>query len=226
MANNKSITLIKLGIANAYLIKAENGFILIDTGYSRKREELDKNLEELGVNENNLNLIILTHQDFDHSGNAFYMREKYHTRIAMHKEDAEAVERGDMLWNRKRRNIFTRILMKVLLVVLRLGKFETFTPDIYLEDGDNLAEYGLNSGILHLPGHSKGSIGILIPNKSLICGDLFMNTGKKPTKSSLVDVKEQLEVSIEKICNLSINTVYPGHGSPFELLEFKEAQHT
>jgi len=53
----------------------------------------------------------------------------------------------------------------------------------------------------------------------LLCGDLFMNY-KKPNKTSLVDRKEDLNASIEKLRHFEIGTVYPGHGKPFLLEDF------
>jgi glyoxylase-like metal-dependent hydrolase (beta-lactamase superfamily II) len=218
--NQQSIIPIKLGIVNCYILKSQEGYILIDTGYARKRKELEKELEDIGIKSGNLNLIVLTHQDFDHTGSAANLRNKYNTKIAMHREDSKAVERGDMLWNRKGRNIVTLFILKFLLLVFRIGKFEKFTPDVYLEDGDDLSLYGLEAKVLHLPGHSKGSIGILTDENDLLCGDLLMNFGKQPAKSSLIDIKEQLEVSIERLKEFNINTIYPGHGPPFTLEDF------
>ena len=211
---------IKLGIVNSYLIRNGEDFILIDTGYTRKRKLLEQKLGDLGCNPENLKFIILTHQDFDHTGNAAYLSRKYNAKIAMHSEDSEAVERGDMLWNRKSRNIFTRVIFKILLLVLRIGTFEKFKPDIILSEGDNLSSFGYDASIIHIPGHSKGSIGVLTSKGDLFCGDLFMNTGKKPDKSSLIDVKEELDNSIDKLRKYSINTIYPGHGKPFSIEDY------
>lgn len=212
----KSIISIKLGFVNCYLIKTDEGYVLIDTGLRKKRKELEKALNNAGCNPGELKLIILTHQDFDHTGNAFFIREKFKSQIAMHSEDAEAVERGDMLWNRKGRNILTRIILKIILVAFRTGKFEKFEPNIYLSEGDDLSSYSLKAKVVHLPGHSKGSVGILTASGDLFCGDLFMN-GKK---SSMVDEKEELNASIEKLNNFEIGNVYPGHGSPFALTDY------
>ncbi|MFX0015803.1 MAG: MBL fold metallo-hydrolase [Promethearchaeota archaeon] len=210
---------IKLGFVSCYLIKTSEGFILIDTGFPRKRKDLEKALNEAGCESGSLRLLILTHQDFDHTGNAVFIREKYNCPIAMHIEDVEAVERGDMLWKRKGRNIFTRVILKIILIAYRTGKFEKFTPDVKLAHGDDLSSYGFNASVLHLPGHSKGSIGILTADGALFCGDLFMNL-KKPGRSSLVDRKEDLNASIEKLKGYEINLVYPGHGSVFVLADF------
>jgi hypothetical protein len=51
-----------------------------------------------------------------------------------------------------------------------------------------------------------------------------MNSGKQPAKSSLIDIKEQLEGSIEGLKELKINTIYPGHGPPFILKNFWQKQ--
>ena len=131
----KTITLslpYKLGTVNCYLIETDVGYILIDTGCSNKRTELEKELERAGCKPGNLKLIVLTHGDFDHTGNANYLREKFGTMIAMHHDDSGMSERGDMFWNRRKGNILLGMIARILL---RFGKKERFKP----------------------PGHSKGS---------------------------------------------------------------------
>lgn len=210
---------IKLGFVNCYLIKTATGYILIDTGYPKKRNDLENALQNAGCKPGTLQLIIITHQDFDHTGNCAYLRDKYATKIAIHREDSGAVVRGDMLWNRNGRNILTRLLFPIILVAFRTGQFKKFNPNLYLAEGDGLLAYGFDATVLHLPGHSKGSIGILTAGRDLFCGDLLMNF-KKPDKSSLIDDSAELETSIAKLRRLEINMVYPGHGKPFPMKQF------
>jgi len=69
----KTISLLlpyKLGGVNCYLIETDTGYILIDTGGSNRRTDLEKELESAGCQTGNLKLIVLTHGDFDHTGNA------------------------------------------------------------------------------------------------------------------------------------------------------------
>jgi glyoxylase-like metal-dependent hydrolase (beta-lactamase superfamily II) len=61
------------GSVNCYLVKAETVFILIDSGWANKRTSLEKELNNAGCTVNNLKLIVLTHGDFDHTGNAAYL---------------------------------------------------------------------------------------------------------------------------------------------------------
>jgi len=215
----KTISLLlpyKLGGVNCYLIEIDTGYILIDTGGSNKRTDLEKELESAGCQPGNLKLIVLTHGDFDHTGNAAYLRKKFDTKIAMHNGDSGMVEHGDMFCNRKKPFILIRMIVPILF---GFGKSERFKPDFYIEDGYDFTGYGFNAKVLHLPGHSKGSIGILTAGGNLFCGDLFMNMNQ-PTPTSLVDDSAKLNVSIEKLKSLKINTVYPGHGKSFPMSSF------
>jgi len=206
----------RLGTVNCYLIKTDTGYILIDTGCSNKRTELEKELERVGCKPGNLKLIVLTHGDFDHTGNAAYLREKFGARIAMHHDDSGMVERGDMFWNRRKGNIFLGMIARILF---RFGKKERFKPDLYIDDGYDLSDYGFNAKVLPIPGHSKGSIGILTANGDLFCGDLLENKDK-PVLSSIMDDLSAANASVEKLKKLRVKTVYPGHGKPFPMEQF------
>ncbi|MCX8128526.1 MAG: MBL fold metallo-hydrolase [Clostridia bacterium] len=201
-------------VANCYLIRTNKGFILIDTGRAGKRTKLENELESAGCKPGNLNLIILTHGDFDHSGNCAYLREKFNTKIAMHSGDFGMVEQGDMFCNRKTGNYIAKKIVNALF------KITEFKPDFQIDEDFDLLQYGLNAKILHLPGHSKGSIGIITADGELICGDIFTNMGK-PALNSMIDDREEAKASIQKIRSLNVNTVYPGHGKPFLMSSLK-----
>jgi glyoxylase-like metal-dependent hydrolase (beta-lactamase superfamily II) len=201
---------------NSYLIRTEIGYVLIDTGHRSGRAGLEKGLESAGCRPGDLKLIVITHGDFDHTGNASYLREKSGARIAMHRDDSGMAERGDMFWNRKKGNI---ILRKVAPVLFGFGKSSRFKADLYIADGHDLSEYGLDARVISIPGHSKGSIGILTADGDVFCGDLFTNGGK-PALNSIMDDPGAAKASVERLRSLGVNTVYPGHGSPFLLSEF------
>lgn len=48
-------------------------------------------------------------------------------------------------------------------------------PDILLEEGDGLGDYGIKANIIALPGYTEGFIGIDVDNAHLIVGDELMN---------------------------------------------------
>jgi hydroxyacylglutathione hydrolase len=198
---------------NCYLVRTGDGFILIDTGRTNKRGAIEKQLESAGCQPGNLTLIVLTHGDFDHCGNAAYLRKKFGTQIAMHKDDSGTVERGDMLWNRNKQNILIRIIFKLFF---RLSKSDRFKPDLYIGEGYDFSGYGFDAKVLDIPGHSQGSIGILTASGDLFCGDLLANVAK-PEVWSIIDDSVAAHASVEKLKRLQINTVYPGHGQSFPM---------
>ncbi len=202
-----------MGRVNCYLIQTIAGHILIDTGSSNARKELLRELDSAGCMPGSLKLIILTHGDFDHIGNAAYLRSAFGSRIAMHRDDGGMAEHGDMFVNRQKPNIIIKVLLPLFS---GFGKHDRFTPDIYVSDGYDLSDFGLDAKIISLPGHSKGSIGIVTTKGDLFCGDLFENT-KGPTLNSLMDDHAAASVSIETLKVLNIKSVFPGHGQPFTM---------
>jgi len=206
----------KLGNVNCYLVKTGDGYILIDTGGSNKRTDLEKEMESAGCKPGRLKLIVLTHGDFDHTGNAAYLRKRFGAKIAMHHDDSGMAERSDMFWNRKKGNFLLGMIARILF---GFGKKERFKPDLYIGDRYDLSEYGFDAKVLHLPGHSKGSIGILTAGGDLFCGDLLENKDR-PVLNSIMDDSAAANYSVEKLESLRISTVYPGHGKPFPMKLF------
>lgn len=204
-----------MGTVNCYLIKTPAGFILVDTGGLNARKELLIELEKAGCKPKLLDLILITHGDFDHTGNAAYLRHVFGSKIAMHEGDRGMVERGDMFANRKKPFFLIRLLMPLFA---RFGRSERFTPDLFFEKDGDLSDFGSDARIISIPGHSKGSIGILTPERDLFCGDLFENT-KVPGLNSIMDDLQQAQTSVRKLADMDIAMIYPGHGSPFSMAD-------
>jgi hydroxyacylglutathione hydrolase len=203
----------KLGSVNCYLVETDIGYVLIDTGSSNGRASLERKLEDAGCLPDNLKLIVLTHGDFDHTGNAAYLGDKFGAKIAMHEDDSGMAERGDMFWNRDKGGILLRMMAPLLF---GFGKSKRFKPDFYIDEEFDLSEYGFDAQILSIPGHSKGSIGVLMAGGDLLCGDLFENA-QEPALNAIIDDSEAANDSVEKLQSLEIHTVYPGHGQPFPM---------
>lgn len=226
----QEIRIINLGGVNCYLAKSDVGYVLIDTGFRSKRAKLEQALDAAGCRSGNLNLIILTHGDTDHADNAAYLREKYGAKIALHPVEAPLVERGDMSCTRKAKpdkiGFIFRVMIPLAPLFFKTNAFEYFKPDFTVDEGFDLSEYGFNARILHLPGHSKGSIGILTPNDFslqpagagpvVFCGDLLYNFIGRPS-CQLIDDLADFNASLDQLKKLGVKTVYPGHGKPFPL---------
>ncbi len=197
---------------NSYLVRTDQGLFLVDTGMTNARHQLETALDHLCSHPGDLKLIVLTHGDFDHCGNAAYLRSKFNAPIAMHPADAGMLENGDMFWNRKIKN---RLLRKLIPLINRIGEENQGKPDIFLEDGMNLMEYGWDAQVLNTPGHSSGSICLLTSTGDLLCGDLLTNSTGKPRLNSVLYDVQAGRASLERLKTMPIKKVYPGHGLPF-----------
>lgn len=208
-------TINSMGV-NCYLIQNDNGFYLIDTGFGMKRDVVDKAIQAAGCFSGQLKMIVITHADGDHIGNAAYFRQKYASILAMHIEEDAAALSGNLLKSRKSTNLATRIFLTILLPLVGIKKSDRFTPDVHISDGFDLNSYGLDAVVVDLPGHSNGSIGLLTSDGSLFCGDLLTNM-EQPALNSNIDDKPAAMDSFEKISKYQINTIFPGHGNPFPM---------
>lgn len=215
------IKTVNLGFVNFYIVNTGAGFVLVDTGMPNQRKAVENALSDAGCTPENLKLIVITHGDIDHTGNCAYLREKYKTKVAMHKYDSYMVENGDMSAKRKVKSFLMRFMHKFMARSKRfhavINSFEKFKPDMYLNEGQSLKNFGFDATVLHLPGHTKGSIGILTAENDLFAGDTINNKGW----AIIVANENELLQSAKRINGMNIRNVYQGHGRPFKMKKFK-----
>lgn len=228
---------IDLGGVYSYLLKENDMFLLVDTGgpmmldktYTNRCDLLMENLELNGCTKETLKLVVLTHGDSDHCANAAFLADQYKIPIALHIEDRDMVEHltldiclRSFNYRQTAMKVTAKLIHKLIVKVCTsvVNQFEAFTPDILLSDHDSLLPYGFHAEILHLPGHTPGSIGIYTQDHDLICGDTFANN-KKPAPAPNAWNFEQLYESIQRLKELPIRHYYPGHGTMFSLSPIK-----
>ena len=134
------------------------------------------------------------------------------------------VESGNIFINRKAKQDYVPFSFKIIRLLTPIlfphGQFDKFTPDILLKDGQELSDFGLSAKIVSIPGHSKGSIGVLMANGDFFCGDLLVNVSGKP-RFPMIDDIVAARASVEKLKTLDIKMIYPGHGTPFTIENIK-----
>lgn len=202
---------IELGYVNAYLVRAGDGCVLIDTGVARQWSRLERALADAGCLPDKLTLVIITHGDVDHTGNAAALQRKYGTKIAMHPADVDMVRVGPSA-GRRPRHLPGRLLL--WLGNTLSGRIEPFQPDLLLDDGQSLAAFGLAANVLHTPGHTRGSVVVLTDDGRLFAGDTVSNR-TKPGRGAFADSAEELQKSLARLKRAGVRVVYPGHGKPF-----------
>lgn len=202
---------IGLSYVNAFLVTAGDGYVLIDTGVARQWDRLERELLSAGCLPDKMKLVIITHGDVDHTGNGAILQRRYGVKIAMHQADVGMVTVGPSA-GRRSNHPLGRLLLWVGNTLS--GKVELFQPDVLLEDGQDLASYGLAARVLHTPGHTRGSIVVLTDDGRLFAGDTLTNR-RRPGRGPFADSEEDLRKSLARLRQTGARVVYPGHGDPF-----------
>ena len=181
--------------SHVYLIKGATKNVLIDTGVAGKFPVLEHRLAELGLRVKDVNLIILTHEHYDHIGaTAFFHRTAV---IAAHRLAANKLELQDEF---------------VTFRKYRDQSSKPFWVDVWLEDGSiiDLGNYELL--VIHTPGHTSGCICLYEPRAGLLfTGDTVFAGGTLSEIAVGGNVSDYVN-SVRRLSNLKIKQLYPGHG--------------
>ena len=198
---------IKCGNGNCYVVSENENAVLIDTC---KPDSFNKILHI--CKPYNVRLIVLTHGHFDHAQNAATLSKELNAPVAMHRADVEllADNNSQPLTSD---GLLGKIVLNASLKSFKTEKIPLFTPAVFLDEGDNLEEYGIHARILHLPGHTDGSIAVDFAEEHLFVGDALMNMFY-PTTSMIFRDKAEMLKSAERISSLGKRTIYFGHGKP------------
>lgn len=215
--------IIKVGVTNCYFLKSNSSNILIDTGYKGKAQIILDFLENNGIPPKSIGLIILTHAHYDHIGNASELKKITEAKILLHKDDLPILDLGitDSM-STKPLNIWGKILLSKVASIDT--SFNRLKPDIIIDSDFDLSNYGINGRIIHTPGHSKGSISVILDSGEAFIGDLAMNGlplrvgAGEPIFGE--NIKEIYQSWIKLVENKA-NTLYPGHGAPFNIKVIK-----
>jgi hydroxyacylglutathione hydrolase len=217
--------ILHLGFVNAYLLPVQDGYILIDSGMPFQWGGLESDLRKAGALPDRLKLAVITHGDMDHAGGCANLQKQYKVPIAIHPGDREQVETGKRLV-RESAGRMGKLLTAASRMAGNVQKrapmapYEIFRPDILLADGQSLAPFGLDATVLHLPGHTEGSIAVLTADGALFVGDTLANRGGSYLSPYIQD-RNELRASVERLKGLHATTIYPGHGKPFPFAKIR-----
>jgi len=212
------INVLRLGLDQVYVVR-EMGIIVVDGGAPGKFAAFVAGLRALSVAPKEVKLLVLTHGHWDHIGCASAIREVTTAPIAMHYSERERIERpcksmppGITLWG------------KVVggLCSLAIVPFQRFPParvDIaVLDEGMSLEPFGIGGRILHTPGHSPGSLSVLLDSGDAFVGDLAMNKFPLrvgPCLPLFAEELPRLKSSMQKLISNGAKRIYPAHGASF-----------
>ena len=143
---------------------------VIDAGLMGKGRYKIESIVGEGIELSDIKRVIMTHTHLDHIGCLAEIRKEIpHAELWVHRSEAEPLEQGDerAVWGM---DMFQSMCQAQYGI--KPGSFK-FQVDRMLEGGESLNIGGMAWEVLHIPGHSLGSIGLYYrPEKILIPGDV------------------------------------------------------
>jgi len=208
---------INLGGSTAYILKGEQ-VIMIDGGFPNQLDNFIKGIAKVSIKPEEIKLFILTHGHWDHIGSARDIKQMTKAKTLIHHKDMHflADEKltqppGLTSWGRT-----GSALLTFISPMIHVPKFEA---DIIAEDKElSLAEYGIPGRIIPTPGHSWGSVSVLLDSGDVFVGDSAMNLFPMTLSAGLPIFGDDMQVvknSWKKLLDSGAKTVYPAHGNSF-----------
>jgi len=193
---------------------------MVDAGTPKKIRSFKRKLSRLYIRPQEIKLIVLTHSHFDHAGSAKEIQDLTGAKIVIHESEKAFLEEGGfvMPWGV---NTYGKITGKLLFPFFKKIPFSRPKADIVLGDNDlPLYDYGVDGKIIHTPGHTHGSISILLDTGEAFVGCLAHNglpfrlTPGLPIYAENID---QVYESWQKLIDRGARIIFPGHGRPFSV---------
>jgi glyoxylase-like metal-dependent hydrolase (beta-lactamase superfamily II) len=140
-------------------------------------------------------MILNTHGHPDHGGANYDMKERFDVPLLIHRLDQPLLE-----------------AMKDSELSLMLGAKESPAPDRFFEDEERIAVGKASFTVIHLPGHSPGSVGFH-GHGTLFSGDTLFSEGVGRTDlpgGSRKDLERSIRTKLHTLPPKTL--VMPGHG--------------
>jgi hydroxyacylglutathione hydrolase len=168
-----------------------------------------------------IRLIILTHTHYDHCGSLKGLKDMTGASIVVHRNEETCLREGYGGFPQGTTPLTRAISWIGRTIGKRVGGYAPVSPDITISERFELEEYGTDGYLLPTPGHTSGSMSVIVLNRYAIVGDTLFNVFKKGVSPPFVDDRDELFRSWGKLYDTDCKYFYPGHGEPFGIDKFK-----
>jgi hydroxyacylglutathione hydrolase len=213
------------GGSHSFLIRTGTHTLLVDTGRRIMLKILLRQIHKAGARK--IDHLILTHTHFDHAENAASLKERFGLRIMVHESEAALLRKGE---NPLVAGTIapTRFLGWLFARKQKWFRYRAVEPDILMGRDFDLTPLGISGHILHTPGHTQGSVSVIIENEIALAGDalfgMFPGSIFPPFGQNVPQMMESWGLLAGTGCRVFL----PAHGGErsLDLLRQQHCKHT
>ncbi|MDD3853277.1 MAG: MBL fold metallo-hydrolase [Syntrophomonadaceae bacterium] len=207
---------ITLGITNCYLVEAQDGYIMVDAGSQHRGKKFLRAIRQRGIRPEEIKLIVITHAHFDHVGSLAAIQGYCQCPIMMHPLEARLVE-GAIVVIPPGANALGRVVSwmgehnKILL------GFPATKVEYLVEHEYDLRAFGVSGKVISTPGHTPGSLSVVLDDGRAMVGDLAMNQFFTQNYPVFAELPEKVYASWQLLIDHGVQQIYPAHGPAFSI---------
>ncbi len=194
-----AVTQMVSGRNNVFLVQSGDTSMLVDAGMSYMYDNLVQKLNKLKAKPS---IIALTHAHYDHAENTSRLKSLFNAKILIHKTEAGHLSAGV----NPEDDPFSGSLAP------DEENYKEVTPEITAEGGERFD--GIE--IMHTPGHTPGSICVIIDDEVAAVGDSMFSVYPGQAMTPYVMDRKQLLKSWEKLLKTNCRLFLPAHGRPID----------
>ena len=204
---------LKLGFADAHLVLDQQA-ILVDTGINTSREEYLSLFSQAGLSPQDITLLIITHGHADHYGNLRMLKDLTNAPVLCHIKAAQALQTGIDEAIIPCKGLGESVWKKIEHHLPKSAS--TIIPDLLAGKVFDLSPYGIAGKTVHTPGHTPGSLSVLLDSGEAIVGDLIVNPpfSTSPSLAYFATDEAALQQSAGRLLQKA-HTFFGSHGGPF-----------
>ena len=197
-AKGSKVTLTVSGRNNIYLVESGNTVMLVDAGMSYMYDNLLSKISRAKVMPS---IIAITHAHYDHAENTLRLKEHFGAKVLVHSMEAGHLASGVNPEEEPIAGTFT----------IEGENYPGVKADITAEDG-----YKAGGGmiIMHTPGHTPGSISVIVNDEIAVVGDAMFSVHPGQAMVPYVMDRKTLLKSWEKLFGTHCELFLPSHGRP------------
>jgi hydroxyacylglutathione hydrolase len=212
---------IPMGNSNSYLIVSAGRGVLVDAGCPGKIKNIQTALEQNNLIFQNIVLVILTHTHYDHTGCLAEIKKRSGAKVLVHASEKGCLEKGitpfprGTVWFSKMISGIGNSLMA------SKSKYQPVNPDLVVGSEYDLGTYLPGAKVISTPGHTTGSISLVIGNEAAFVGDTLFNVMPWSVFPPFANDIPELLKSWQRLIDTGCRTFFPGHGKPITLQKLK-----